>query len=335
MGRSEREGSELMTQISRTYSFNDANPLIPSQVESEIFNIVNSWNNHENGVSYFTNIIAKQIQMKTGTSTTAPITFTSSNQSLTSTIKYTINNFTIIGDSTNGVNISGNGGNISLGDTSGSYGSGVKVLFIPDRSSAPSSSPTAGCIFYSESGWPRFRTSSGVTGDIVLTSGTQSVAGAKTFTNQVSLDNASGNPIHGTNTNDSPSAGYLGEASSSTAAAAAPTTTQYGDLTSISLTAGDWRVTGLANVSIAANTTKLELGLSTTSGNSATGLVFGDNHIYYATTTGFGTFTDMPMSIPSYRFSLSGTTTVYLKYSGTYTGTSPTFTGTIRAIRVR
>lgn len=150
-----------MTQISRTYSFNDANPLIPGQVESEIANIVDLFNNHERGVTSFTNIEAKLIEMKTGTSTTASIVWTSSNQSLTSTIKYTINNFTIIGDSTNGVNISGNGGNISLGETSGSYGGGVKVVFIPDRSSAPTTNPTGGGILYSESGALKWRGSGG------------------------------------------------------------------------------------------------------------------------------------------------------------------------------
>ena len=331
-----------MSQISRVYSFNDVATMLPSQVETEIFTIVNAWNNHDKGIDSFGAIVVDNIAVNYG----GGIVFTSSSGALSSTIKYTINNFTIIGDPTNGVNITGNGGNISLGETSGSYGSGVKVLFIPDRSAAPSSNPTGGLIFYSESGDPWFRTSGGVVGAVVLTAGAQTIAGAKTFSNaavfsstvtvsgQAQLNGTSGNPVHGTNTNDNASAGYIGETTTSTASVAGPTSGQYGDLTSLSLTAGDWLVTAIANAAIAVNTSFIGIGISTTAGNSSTGLVLGDNLSYIQAASSIP-LTDLAISVPSYRMSLSGTMTVYLKMSAIYTGTGPSFDGTLRAVRIR
>lgn len=43
-----------MAQITRTYTFTDGTDAFGSQVESEISNIVTTWNNHDSGVSSWT-----------------------------------------------------------------------------------------------------------------------------------------------------------------------------------------------------------------------------------------------------------------------------------------
>jgi len=59
------------------------------------------------------------------------------------------------------------GGNFSLFGQ-GSYGSGVGVVFIPNRTTAPSSDPTGGGILYVESGALKYRGSSGTVTTIAV-----------------------------------------------------------------------------------------------------------------------------------------------------------------------
>jgi hypothetical protein len=87
-------------------------------------------------------------------------TFLDSTGALTSTIGYSGTNFVIAGDTTNGVNIVGNAGNICFGATAGSFGGGSKVIFI-NNATAPSSNPTGGGILYIQSGALKYRGSSG------------------------------------------------------------------------------------------------------------------------------------------------------------------------------
>ncbi len=139
----------------------------------------------------------------------------------------------------------------------------------------------------------------------------------------------------GTATNDDAAAGYIGEyiESNQTSTVNAPTSTQLGDLTSISLTAGDWYVTGNVSWTLnGATATVVDGGISVTSGNSATGLTFGVNR--FQGSLPVAAF-DSNIPIASYRLSLSATTTVYLKYSSTYTGGPPKGYGSLRAERRR
>lgn len=142
---------------------------------------------------------------------------------------------------------------------------------------------------------------------------------AQTFTGQQTLSAAAGNPVHGTNTNDSASAGYIGEYVESI-----PGTVSFGsssvfsDYTSISLTAGDWELTFLAQADPASvgTFTDWELGISTTTGNSTTGLVVGSNR-----TVVMGSLNaDTSGCLAGYRMSLSTTTTVFAKMSALYSG---------------
>lgn len=139
----------------------------------------------------------------------------------------------------------------------------------------------------------------------------------------------------GTSTNNDACTGCVGEYAESTfSGVAAPTTLQFGDATSISLTAGDWDVEVHAwiNTNNAASVTYAGLGVSTTSGNSSTGMTGGQQLVY---THGVaGSVTDS-IAIPRVRMSLSSTTTVYAKYIASYSATAPNFSGMISARRVR
>jgi hypothetical protein len=149
--------------------------------------------------------------------------------------------------------------------------------------------------------------------------------------------NSAGN-ILGTATNDNAAAGYIGEVVSSIVSSYAnvPTSTQYGDVTSINLTAGDWDVSGVVQFYANSGTwSKLIMGISTTSGNSSTGLTDGNNKVIHAFASSSSTPTEFGMSVPSYRLSLSESATVYLKLNTTYTVGTPQAVGRISARRMR
>jgi hypothetical protein len=143
--------------------------------------------------------------------------------------------------------------------------------------------------------------------------------------------------ISGTATNDNAAAGDVGEYVSSTSGDVSSTGTgQMFDVTSISLTAGDWDVSAIGYGSIGSSTswTGSRLGISTTSGNSTSGLVEGDNLSVLVWTAG-STPIEVMHIIPSYRMSLSATTTVYLKARESFSDGSTSALGRISARRVR
>lgn len=147
-----------MTQLGRMTTWAGMQTFNMPSLNSEFDNIINAWNNTDNGTNAWNYVNVTLLSQYAYGST---LQFISSNGLLNSNIKYTINNFTIIGDGTNGLNLFGNGGNISLGETSGSYGGGVKVVFIPNASALPSTNPAGGGILYVDSGALKWRGSSG------------------------------------------------------------------------------------------------------------------------------------------------------------------------------
>jgi len=173
-----------------------------------------------------------------------------------------------------------------------------------------------------------------LTGDVTTSAGSLATTAAATQANITSLSASAGVAVHGTNTNNNASAGFVGEYvvfSGSGVFASFPATTTYSDYASISLTAGDWDVS--ATMSQRGTTpSNWSFGISTTTGNSTTGLVFGDNAFNMLTAT---STSDSSGSIPDVRFSLSGTTTIYLKFQATYATGSPTASGRISARRRR
>lgn len=140
--------------------------------------------------------------------------------------------------------------------------------------------------------------------------------------------------IKGTNTNDSASTGWVGEFVSSAIPTytAFPTSTNYGDLAQVSLTAGDWDLTGCFNENPAgATVTNVDIGISATSGNSTSGLTLGDN--FFSITTSGSNF--VALCVPAFRVSISATTTYYLKYEATYTVATPLARARLSARRRR
>ena len=145
--------------------------------------------------------------------------------------------------------------------------------------------------------------------------------------------------IVGTTTNNDAQAGSVGEyveAIASTAVNCAADTA-WSDVASISLTAGDWDVSGMLCIyNNGATWTRADLGIGAVAGDNGTGIITGSNQslMIFASTSTAITF--LTFAVPSYRVSLSTTTTYYLKANATYSaGTPKTGFGRISARRVR
>lgn len=169
-----------------------------------------------------------------------------------------------------------------------------------------------------------------------LTASSGTFTGNGVLTSTISFSNTATGGILGTQTNNAAAAGMVGEYVESVYAGVDHTvaSTQWQDNTSISLTAGDWEVTHLCNANYnPAQVTVTEAGISTTSGNSATGLVQGSNRLRADSTATMSAW--IPISISNFRMSLSATTTVYAKFNQTFSGGSVNASGRLSARRIR
>lgn len=142
------------------------------------------------------------------------------------------------------------------------------------------------------------------------------------------------NGIKGTTTNDNASAGLVGEyvSSNQTTSVNFPgATSVYANSSmSLSLTAGDWDVSGIVVVLLnGATMSQFQMIVTTTTGGSGTMGV--DNVRSLPPSAGCGA----TLAIPSLRFSLSGTTTVYLVLESNYSSGNPVYQGSLHARRVR
>lgn len=135
--------------------------------------------------------------------------------------------------------------------------------------------------------------------------------------------------IVGTPTNNNTAAGNVGEYVESISGSVS-VTTSITNVTSITLTAGDWDISGLisANSAVTANTF-FALFISTTTASSA-GTVLGYDQIYgnFSGTGGLGC-----LAIPRKRVSISGSTTYYL--NAQMGSATQALMGTINARRMR
>lgn len=144
--------------------------------------------------------------------------------------------------------------------------------------------------------------------------------------------------IVGTTTNDNAAAGSVGEYVSSTVisgSAVSLTTATPANVTNISLTAGDWDVSGLVGF-LPANTTQVTQIVGSISTTSATLNTTPGNLVVLtspATTYDGATQADCAMS--PVRLSLASTTTVYLVAMSKFTVSTNGAFGIIRARRVR
>jgi hypothetical protein len=136
-----------------------------------------------------------------------------------------------------------------------------------------------------------------------------------------------------TSTNDNAASGKIGEFVSSqiTAGSAVSVTSATNkNVTSISLTAGDWDVWG--NVSMLCAGTTLQYGYSWISSTSAT---LPDDSLYAGVNVNTSVGKAFYIVAPSQRFSLSGTTTVYLQCQSAFASSTCTAAGYIAARRIR
>ena len=171
------------------------------------------------------------------------------------------------------------------------------------------------------------------TGNITLTgnltqTGTLALTGGMTATGTV--------VAAGTTTNDSASAGNVGEVISSSVvvgSAVALTTTVANNVTSISLTAGDWTVCGNVLYSMGGTTTTTvgQAAVSSTSATLPTAPAGGWSEFAGATFTGFAPSRD----ITCHRQSLASTTTLYLVAKSTFATSTLAVYGSLYARRVR
>lgn len=143
-----------------------------------------------------------------------------------------------------------------------------------------------------------------------------------------------GGAVIGTATNDNGAAGAVGEYFSSLVAvgsAVSLTTATSANVTSISLTAGDWDVSGNCNFNDSAATVTSTIGgLSSTSATLPT----DGSEVYSGVQLVTATAKDS-VTLQAKRFSLSGATTVYVVCQQTFSiGTAAAF-GSLSARRVR
>lgn len=178
-------------------------------------------------------------------------------------------------------------------------------------------------------------------GQIPIGNGTDYTVANITGSNGVAVTNGAGtialaatSSIPGTTTNDNATAGNVGEYVESKVAsgsAVSLTTATSTNITSISLTAGDWDVTGNINyIGASATITGKISGISSTSATLPT----DGTEVYSGVNVTLLNNTD-GTTLATKRISISGTTTVYLVGQTTFSAGTVTAFGYISARRVR
>lgn len=147
-----------------------------------------------------------------------------------------------------------------------------------------------------------------------------------------SVGQAAVGQIPGTTTNDSAASGKVGEFITSNATAVSLSNGANANITTISLTAGDWDVHGVVRFAPSGATfTACTSGISSTSATFPS-LANGGQSALAGTLPGSSS---QELATPVYRLSLSGTTTVYLIGEADFSAGTITADGFISARRVR
>ncbi len=139
--------------------------------------------------------------------------------------------------------------------------------------------------------------------------------------------------IKGTNTNDSVQAGSFGEYASQSTSTTSMTSVTAAACSSLSLTAGDWDVSGVVTFTPAGTTTvtNIAAGINTSIASSSGPNGLFQNLVLPASATGQVQL----LATPTVRQSLAATTTVYLVGYASFGVSTMTCNGFIRARRVR
>jgi hypothetical protein len=146
--------------------------------------------------------------------------------------------------------------------------------------------------------------------------------------------------ILGTATNNSATAGNVGEELKTTVAsgsAVSLTTATSTNLASVSLTAGDWDVfvTYIYIPGATTSITQLSQGISTTSATLPTTTTGAGDYTVLSTAATVPGSNNISQTVGPFRVSLSGTTTTYAVARPTFTVSTLTVYGSIRARRIR
>lgn len=174
--------------------------------------------------------------------------------------------------------------------------------------------------------------SSGGTGKITFS------AAPNVFVTALSADLQNFALLKGTGTNDSAAAGFVGEYVSSTVASGSAVNLTSGsaaNVTSISLTPGDWDIAAIGYILGAGTTTinRADICISTVSGTfSFTAGQYGAVVPAGAVT---GAFDSVNPMVPSFRASVSVTTTYYMVAQAVFGASTCQAFGLLRARRVR
>jgi hypothetical protein len=138
----------------------------------------------------------------------------------------------------------------------------------------------------------------------------------------------------GTNTNDNAATGYVGEVLTNTSSTISLTNNTYADAGTITLTAGDWDVSAMAEFSGTPTGTQLLVGLGTATGNSSTGISF--THRALIPTMPNGSSQVSLHLIPRrYTVANGATQVLYVKVRGLFSASTLSADGHIQARRVR
>ena len=167
---------------------------------------------------------------------------------------------------------------------------------------------------------------------------TPTLVGDATLSTGNVIFSTSGKGIQGTTTNDSASAGVVGQYVSSTVAPGsliALTSGTATNITTISLTAGDWDVAGIVGFGGISGTSVVAfVGANASSTSAAISSSIGIQVLMNGSTQ-ISTVADMTAALPVYRYSLASTTTMYLVARASYTTGSIGAYGTLSARRIR
>lgn len=151
---------------------------------------------------------------------------------------------------------------------------------------------------------------------------------------KLNLTPVAGANINGTNTNDNAAAGQVGQYVTASNTGVALTTGVVANITSISLTAGDWEITGWVSVTTGAGATLTQItGVATTVSSSSVTPIETGNLLSLLVTYPASQSQSLP--IPATRLSIASTTTVFLNVFTTFGAGTNTAGGQIRARRVR
>lgn len=154
-----------------------------------------------------------------------------------------------------------------------------------------------------------------------------------TISTSIASTGTGGIPTVGVTDASSATAGNVGEVIQSTATSVSITTSvNFFDVTSITLTAGDWLISGHCYMTNGSGANSMSCSILTVSGNNSTGFSQGIN-AQIGTCTSASTVAGATVS--NLHVNNSSSITYYLKTSVSFTSPTPFVSGRITAVRIR